>query len=236
MGNEWKKIWEKKEQVLIRDDENEFEAFCRLKKANGYDVAVEDQKNYYMSFYNEWLSLYDNIIRKTGNITSVYEVGCGSGVNIYMFKNRGVSGGGIDYSPNLLNTARQFGDPDRFTVGEASEITEEPHYSLVMSEGVFEYFNSLDYAEVVLKKMLAKSTCMVYLGGVWNKEQENELMEYRRNTIENYDEKYKGLDKQFYSKDWICSLAADYGKNVEFEPINNKYYWNAKYLFNCFIY
>ncbi len=235
VDNNWEKIWNSKKTSRI-DDLSEFEAFKELKRADGFDVAVENEKEYYQCFYNEWLAFYDRIHELAGDIDSVYEIGCGSGVNLYMFVNRGFKRlGGIDYSESLTDTARAVTGSDDITHGDAVTMSIENKYDLVMSESVFQYFPDVDYAEAVLRKMIQKSKKLVYLGEIHDADHEEELMEYRRRTIPDYDEKYKGLKKQFYKREWIEKIASEYGKKVVFTEIHNPQYLNGKYLFNCYI-
>lgn len=115
-------------------------------------------------------------------------------------------------------------------------MPEQPKYDLVMAESVFQYFESTEYAEDVLNKMLQKAEKIVYLGEMHDKEYETELMEYRRKTIPNYDENYKGLHKLFYSKQWIEDIAKKYEKKVVYSYVDNTEYINGKYLFNCYVF
>jgi len=232
--NEWKTIWNGK-TVDISNAESEFAIFRELKKADGFDVAVGDAEAYYRSFYEEWMDFYDKLNElATKKINSVYEVGCGSGVNLFMFKNRGIERlGGLDYSESLIQNAKDVTKCDDIVNKEASQLSEEIKYDLVMAESVFQYFDNLEYAEQVLRKMLNKSTGIVYLGEIHDVQYEEELMEYRKRTIENYDEKYKGLSKLFYSKEWIEFIAGD--RNVVYTKKDNREYINSKYCFNCFI-
>lgn len=236
MDNNWKKIWNNKKVSQI-DNFTEFDAFKELKRADGFDVAVENEEEYYRCFYNDWLCFYDKIIELTGGIESVYEIGCGSGVNLFLFKNRGVKNlGGIDYSESLATNSRNITGSDDIVHGDANTVNTDKKYDLVMSESVFQYFSGIEYAEVVLKKMLEKSRKMVYLGEIHDAVYEEELMEYRRRTITNYDEQYKGLNKQFYHRDWITNIASEYDKKVIFTKVDNPQYLNGKYLFNCYIF
>lgn len=76
----WKSIWDKKAAVSDIKDNDEFDTFCILKKANGFDVAVRNEGSYYKSFYQEWIRFYNKVIGLIGyDIHSVFEVGCGSG-------------------------------------------------------------------------------------------------------------------------------------------------------------
>lgn len=98
MDNNWKKIWDSKRCSQIKTC-SEFDTFIELKRADGFDVAVENEKEYYQYFYDEWLSFYKKVNEHFENVNSVYEVGCGSGVNLYMFAKRGICKlGGITLS------------------------------------------------------------------------------------------------------------------------------------------
>lgn len=81
--NNWKEIWKSKGQAFEKK-KDVFEMFCELKRANGFDVQVD--KDYYQNFWNQWQDMKNKIEELTGGFESVYEVGCGSGVNLYMFK------------------------------------------------------------------------------------------------------------------------------------------------------
>lgn len=239
MVNNWRNIWNKKAIVTKEYSGNEFERFCELKKANGFDVAVGDEHTYYSSFYSSWLSFYNRVVDLIGeDIHSVYEVGCGSGVNLFMFKSRLPKAvfGGCDYSDAMVNSAKiSTGSCDFVSCG-ADEISVKTKFDVVMSESVFQYFESEQYAEKVLRKMIEKTNKLTYLGEIHNKVYENELMEYRRKTIQNYEERYKGLNKLFLHKEWVEDIAKDYGKKVLFTEVDNPEYLNGKYEFNCFIY
>ena len=236
MDNKWIEIWNNK---LAGDINNlsEFDAFKELKRADGFDVAVGNEVEYYNCFYDEWIKFYDKVSELVGEISSVYEIGCGSGVNLFMFLNRGIKMlGGVDYSEPLAQNARTITKSDDIICGDAATVQIEKKYDLVMSESVFQYFPDIDYAEIVLRKMIEKCTKMVYLGEIHDVVYEKELMEFRRHTIPNYDEYYKGLNKQFYKRDWIISIAHEYRKKVIFTEVDNPQYLNGKYLFNCYIY
>ena len=84
-----------------------FDMFCKLKKADGFDT--QDVDGYYEAFFKEWNAMVDTMIKEAGNITSVYEVGCGSGVNLYLFQKlkKIERVGGCDYSEALLDIAKK---------------------------------------------------------------------------------------------------------------------------------
>ncbi|MCM1251622.1 MAG: hypothetical protein NC321_02280 [Clostridium sp.] len=111
MNKQWQNIWNKKTMDGIDLNRDEFSVFCDLKKADGFDVNVHDEEAYFQAFYREWMEMYERLKEITPNaIQSVYEVGCGSGVNLYLFNNRIKDAviGGIDYSQGLVDIARNI--------------------------------------------------------------------------------------------------------------------------------
>ncbi len=241
MGAEkWQAIWNGKPVVSSKYDGDEFGRFCELKKANGFDVAVDDEKEYFKSFYLGWNQFYDKVIELIGSdIDSVFEVGCGSGVNLFMFMNRLKSIkeiGGVDYSDAMIKSAVLAVGEGDFTCCGAHEIDVKQQYDIVMAESVFQYFESEEYAADVLNKMIEKSRKLVYLGEIHDKESEEELMRLRKKTILDYDKKYDGLSKLFLSREFIERIAAAHGRKVFFSKVDNPYYLNGKYEFNCYIF
>lgn len=237
--NRWKEIWDNKaEDGDISLKKSEFELFCELKKANGFDVNVKNEENYYSSFYLAWNDFYE-VIKKYARreIHSVYEIGCGSGVNLFLFSNRNekIKVGGIDYSEGLINLARKVVSSDDLICGEAKDIDTEIKYDLVMAESVFQYFTDIEYAEDVLRKMISKSNTITYLGEIHDATLQEEWLENRRKNTKDHDKIYQGLDKMFYRKEWIEKIACEYGKKVIYTNVENEEYWNSKYIFNCFI-
>lgn len=238
--NHWKAIWDRKASDTVDIlKQSDFELFCYLKRQNGFDVNVKNEEKYYVSFYKAWEDLnlkLTKICKK--EIESVYEIGCGSGVNLFLFskKYKVMRVGGIDYSERLIKLAGKVVNSEDLICGEADSITTEPKYDAVISESVFQYFSSLKYAEAVLRKMICKSNLVTYLGDMHDEEKKDEWLENRRRSMKNYDEIYKGLDKMFYRRDWIEKIACDYGKKVMFTKTENDEYWNSKYTYNCFIY
>lgn len=104
--NHWKETWNKRENEIQITD-NVFDMFCRLKNADGFDTLVED--GYYEGLLEEWKRTNENISRNGVSFASVYEVGCGSGVNLYLYKNllNIKKLGGIDYSKPLMEIAEK---------------------------------------------------------------------------------------------------------------------------------
>ena len=96
--NNWDKIW-KKRTAKIENRATVFEMFKELKRADGFDT--QDVQGYYEAFFLQWECMAQRIETGcAGTIGSLYEIGCGSGVNLYLFsalKHVAVLGG-LDYS------------------------------------------------------------------------------------------------------------------------------------------
>ncbi len=236
-GNRWQTIWERRdglsEEALSKD---EYSLFCELKRIDGFDVSVDDESGY-RGFYNEFLNIYRKMQESIGPFSSVYEVGCGCGVNLYLFSNRirNFEGGGIDFSGNLISSAKKLLKLKDLVCGEAIDIDTDRKYEVVMSESVFQYFPSYDYAREVMAKMLTKAEKLVYIGEISNLDYEEEQLAARRRQIPDYDEQYKGLERRFYSRQWFKNLAEEYGCKIEYTTVNNDQYVNGKYLFNVYL-
>lgn len=241
--SKWKAVWEKKGMESFDFSGEEFEVFCALKKANGFDVSVRDENAYYTAFYEEWKEMYKKgreLLQGKGEdqIGSVYEVGCGSGVNLYLFQNRikGLRTGGIDYSQSLIDIAGKVVDSVDLICGEAAGLDETQKYDWVMAESVFQYFTDTVYAEDVLEKMIHKAEKIVYVAELHDEALREDWLAYRRGSMEDYDRRYEGLDKTFYSREWVMDIAERNHKKVLFTKSDNPEYWNSRYIFNCFIY
>lgn len=237
--NKWQEIWSGKQVVTQDDRKNEFDRFCELKKANGFDVAVEDGESYYRYFYNEWLEFFDKITELAGgDIKSVFEIGCGSGGNLYLFSLSGYQVGGIDYSQNLLDFADKAVDKDKvleLICDDAVNVSTDIRYDAGFSNSVFSYFSDYGYAEGVLEKMIEKCRYSIVLIDVHNLDKKQEFLDFRRKMIENYDEKYSGLPKLFYPKSFFDDIAKRHNLDVEFYDSDVEGYWNNPYIYNvCF--
>ena len=171
----WRKIWEEREGLskeFLRENENkEFCIYAKLKKLDGFDISVENENGYncFLKEFESMLETMSRLVTDKGTIHSVYEVGCGSGANLFLFNNRieGFIGGGIDYSKKQIDTIRTvFPQMKDFTCGEAIELETNLKYDVVMSESVFQYFPSEEYARSVVEKMIDKAYKLVYIGEI----------------------------------------------------------------------
>lgn len=240
MNSKWKSIWEKKNLENIDLKKDQFSVFCDLKRTDGFDVCVHDEQAYFMAFYNEWVKMYKELKNILGGQTvqSIYEVGCGCGVNLYLFQNRMKDAvlGGIDYSQNLIDIAKRVVPSGKLVWGNAEDMDIVEKYDFVMADSVFQYFGDREYAEDILNKMILKSQKAVYVSEVHDMDLREEWLAYRRSSMENYDRIYENLDKLFFSRKWFVEIAEKHNKQILFTKNENSEYWNSRYVFNCFIF
>lgn len=238
MNNKWKEVWNEKgtNYSISLAGKSEFEIYRELKRLDGYDVSIENGEAYYRNFYNSAITIYEHIRNETG-VNSAYEVGCGSGANLFLLKNRGIEVGGIDYSVNLAGIARTIlGEKNSVEIGDAIALPTNKRFDMVFSESVFAYFPDEEYGMAVLKKMYDKAKKVIVVSELFDKDMQLECEKHRRGMIENYDERYKELDKVFYQKESFIHFAEKQHCQIKFENVDNEYYWNSRYLFNCYIY
>lgn len=238
--NNWQKIWNKRatnfENFSALDDKK---LILELKRLDGFDITSKITADAFIdecANTKKYLELHDEI-------KSVFKVGCGCGANLYMLQNvlRGgvIYLGGIDYSAALINILRRVPTLENLReciCDEAKNLPTEIKYDAVFSTSVFHYFSDLNYAKMVLEKMLAKSEKSLGILHIHDKALEKEFTELRRQITPNYDELYKGLPKLFYDKNFFKEFAEENNLAIEFVDCELKGYWDNPYVYNCFMY
>lgn len=239
MENRWQEVWNNRTVNLDElSSEDETRLILELKRIVGWDfygkkssVSVDEFKKEY-SYLKQNLGLADKI-------GSVFEVGCGSGVNLYFFKKDGFKIGGADYAENLLNVAKKVIGAENFVeciAGEAVDLPTEIKYDAVFSAGVFSYLLDLDYTEKVLERMVAKSRQSIGILRIFDEETKEECYKYRRQQTKNYDERYKNLPKLFHSKKFFEDFATRNDLEIKFGQHHMEGYWSEPFNFDCFMY
>ena len=238
MENNWEGLWAGRSvdgAVLHSGDARQI--FLELKRSNGFDVVEGGIP--YESLLNQYRQMKQRLSRPlpegTG-LQSVYEVGCGSGANLFLFENDGLCTGGIDYSPKLASCAKQVLRTADIRCDEASQLPESPQYDAVISVSVFGYFSGEAYAEAVLEKMCRKANYSVGILELADAEKEAEYTAHRKKLIPNYEQRYRGLPRQFYSQAFFQSFAHRHGMDIEIIPMDMEGYWNSQFYFDCYLY
>lgn len=104
--NNWQKIWNKRAtniDNLAAIDENQL--ILELKHLDGFDISSTITSADFIEEYEEtkkYLELHDSEIK------SVFEVGCGCGANLYMFKNLTKGGGNISWRHRLFGSTHKY--------------------------------------------------------------------------------------------------------------------------------
>lgn len=120
--------------------------------------------------------------------------------------------------------------------GEAINIPTDIKYDAIVSNSVFSYFPDNDYAKNVLDKIMKKTNYSIGLIDIHDITQKDAFTEYRRKTVEDYDEKYKDLRKHFYDWEFFSDWARDNNLSIEFCDSTVEGYWNNEFIFNVFFY
>lgn len=238
--NNWKEIWGKRfadKKILLKGEKRDI--FLELKRSNGFDVYEEDAPG-----YDAWIRQYNQIKhelafdkdKETLTLGSVFEVGCGSGANLYLFECDGISCGGLDYSENLIKSASQVLTSDDLTCAEAINMKTDIKYDAVLSNSVFSYFPDETYALSVLEKMYQKARHSIGIIDIHDIDKKEAFITYRKDSIKDYEERYKNLPKLFYSKKFFIDFASENGMDIKFSISDVDNYWNNNFVFNCYMY
>ena len=242
MENHWQELWNgRKINFDELSSEDEQRLVLELKRIVGWDFHGKKSSVSFDEFKKEYGYIKSNLgfNNAVGGGLSVFEVGCGSGSNLYFFKRDGFAVGGSDYAENLLNVAKQVIGAENLVeclAGEAADLPTEIKYDAVFSSGVFPYFTDLNYAEKVLNRMVAKAKHSVGILRMLNAETKDEYLAYRRANTKNYDELYKDLPKLFLSKKFFEDYATKNSLTVAFPKHHMPGFWNEAFNFDCFLY
>lgn len=241
MDSKWKQVWNRKNGSAEKFDTLEFkDKILYLKQLDGFD-SIHDKSLGFEAIMEQHMATQARLSFVPGKAEirtpqSVYEVGCGSGADLYMFEQDGIRTGGIDYSNGLVDMAKKILNSDDILCDEAINIPEQGVYDCILSNSVFSYFPDFEYAENVLKKMLQKCQHSIAILDIHDEEKKEAFIEYRSKEVENYKELYSGLDKLFYPKSFFLQFAEKHNLDILFSMSDLKEYWNNNFIFNCFLY
>ena len=235
MENHWQELWNNRKIDFDKlNAQDERQLILELKRIVGWDF-----KNSHIDtdeVRREYEYLKTNL-RVDGG--SVFEVGCGTGANLYFFRKDGFKVGGSDYARNLLDVAEKVIGAENFVeciAGEASQLPTETKYDAVFAAGVIHYSPDTSYVEEVLNRMVAKAKSSVGLLRMLDAATEQDYLAYRRAHTKNYDELYKNLPKLFLSKKFFEDYAARNSLTVAFPKHHIAGFWNEAFNFDCFLY
>lgn len=238
-NNKWHEVWDRRtENKAILKSQNSKEIFMELKRINGWDSTGSMLE--YDQFYDQYVQTKNELEfsprSKDNVISSVFEVGCGCGANLYLFQNDGYHVGGMDYSARLIEIASGvLIDPVELICREAASLPCDIKYDVILSNSVFSYFDSYEYAEKVLEAMYSKANQSIGIIDIHNIEKKEEFIQFRRRLYKDYEERYQDLPKFFYEKSFFLYFAEKYNMSIKFTKPDMKDYWNNEFVFNCFM-
>lgn len=236
MENNWQRIWNTRQMdISLLKGKSKEEVFLELKKCNGFDVVGDGLT--YESLYQQYIFTKNNLMTHIPKkeLEGVYEVGCGSGANLYLFEEDGIKTGGCDYSYSLVKIAKQTLHSEDIMCMEASRLPIREMYDSVFSNSVFSYFSDETYAFEVLEKMYQKAKYSIGILDIHDEDKKESFISYREKIIPDYKERYRGLPKLFYKKEVFCSFAESHNMEVEFKEFAMDGYWNNPFVFHCFL-
>lgn len=237
--SKWHEIWEKRRLDEEKYKNLDFKAkFLELKRINGWD-STGDMLGW-DEFYGQYIETKNELEfdARTENRTmkSIFEIGCGCGANLFLFQKDGIEVGGLDYSNSLIEIAEQvLENPVELLCDSADRVPVEKKYDAVLSNSVFSYFESYEYACDVLKSMYDKSNYSIGIIDIHDDKRREDFISYRKSIIKDYEERYRDLPKFFYKKEFFMDFAEKNNMNIRFTKSNIAGYWNNNFVFNCFM-
>ena len=206
-----------------------------LKRINGFDVVGGGIP--YASLLKQYEETKAGLRLPTGG--SVFEVGCGAGANLWLFRLDGFSVGGIDYSEKLVSILQDIfpaGELRESACVEAKDMPTDEKYDGVFANSVFSYFSDEAYAERVLERMLEKTRGSIAILDVHDAEKKEAFLRYRREIEPDFDKRYEGLSKFFFKKAFFERFAAKHELDVLFRNFDLEGYWNTPFVYHVFFY
>jgi ubiquinone/menaquinone biosynthesis C-methylase UbiE len=230
--NNWKNIWSKKEVFSTNEDLLE-----DLLRADGFDTGFGRYSP------TNWLMMVKEVAKKCEifSRSAVLELGCGAGAFLYALKltSKCEILYGIDYSESLIKSAKKYLKEEKFYCSDASNIPfGDIKFDCIFSHGVFIYFQSHEYAHLVLERSYRRLKnggilCLMDLNDV--KKEKLYFTERKKHYIgsEPYEIHYKGLEHLFFDKQKLVARLKKIGfKDIEFFPHHIPSYLNSRYRFN----
>ena len=228
----WYGIWEAKgsEPVILADSRDEL--LLSLLRLAGHDSPTASLS------IEEWSTQID-YVRRTLALRpdeKVFEVGCGAGAFLYGLQRYCRIVGGLDYSRQLLRTARRVLKSNSFITAEAIRLPPIPRYDHVVSHGVFHYFPDETYAALVVRKMSAKAVRTVAVLDVNDAAKREEAREQRRNAYAKSGRPNEELSQLFLHREFFRVLADELNCYLRIDESVMRKSVNSGYRYNAFLF
>jgi len=191
-NNLWLDIWQKKGK----------HSYDQLHKYNGWEHFKQEE---YLTFLQR---SFVPVVKKITNSKKVLEVGCGAGSSLkYVSEiNKNLELNGFDYSESLIEVCKKNLNGNFFTCDINEEkwpFIEQNAFDVVLSCGVFIYFNSYENATAAIQKSLKllNKDGILFITDISDLSKKDLALEIRKET--------HSTTKKFFSKDDIQHLYYD---------------------------
>jgi SAM-dependent methyltransferase len=166
--------------------------------------------------------------------SSIAEYGCGNGALLYYFANEyNATVVGCDISTDLIDSCKAimpgaiFDAAIKFTAADDT-------VDYCLSNSVFQYFESEEYAADVITEMQRISNKGIFITDIKSAEYETEFKQLQADrqhlTMSQLDEKYRTTPLRFYNKDFFAQFG-----NATFLPMPTTYPDSALHSFSVLI-
>ena len=223
----WNKIWSKRK---IKDFDDTLLSLINL---DGFDEGAGNISKENWINYVSWIKEKLNIIEKD----SIFEVGCGGGAFKYPFYKMGHKVSGVDFSNILIKNIQKTIPVMKFHCQEAIKLNVNEKYDYIISNSVFQYFESYNYAENVIIRMLGKAKKKIAILDINDMNKKNEAETLRKGALSDseYETKYSKLIHLFYEETFFIEIAKRLGYTIEVFSQNINEYGNNPFRFNVII-
>ncbi|HIZ34295.1 MAG TPA: class I SAM-dependent methyltransferase [Candidatus Ruania gallistercoris] len=229
MSQTWQQIWSAKGAAVAPQHAPDSGTLERLMDLGGYTspTAAGALSAYerHFRYVRESLSI--------GTGDSVYEVGCGAGALLYWLHTHCRQVGGADFAEPLVQHARAaLPAADDLVHADADRIETTPRYDVVLSNGVFLYFASAEYARRVTERMITKATRAIGIFDVNDADRREEALEVRRAAQRERGLDYSGLEQLFLPRELFTSIADRHGLECRIDDTATTASANARYRYH----
>lgn len=134
---------------------------------NGLGKKYEDKiYTSNLSKANDRLEIINNIISKYENINTVLDLGCGAGTPIQFLTNKGYRVDGVDFSENMVNSAKALNPESTIVQGDITNLDTfkneiKDDYDAIISFGTLMYIDDTKKAIENMKKLIKKDGKLV---------------------------------------------------------------------------
>ena len=221
--NSWRMIWNNRQPARRFD-------LADLIKLNGFDG---DGTSFTPDAWLQYIATFQTKIPIDPS-DSIFEFGCGCGAFLMPFYEKGHEVGGVDYSEVLISVARTNMINAELRLQNVNEPCGAKFYDIVVSHSVFHYFESYDFARIICRNMIQKSSKKVAILDVPNMQlkKESERARALAQTSDGARRIRNDVRHLYFKKEWFEKVAKDEKVDIEIIDQAVEGYVNSRYRYN----